>query len=166
MAASTSSRTSCINIVDEVAACLAPESASLLEPIASLAADEGKTVRIPVDPSDGSFRNAREEEFEGLTVRSLVHDGHREAGLIVKRLIDVVGAVAGLIILSPLLIVTAVMVRLRDGSPIIFRQTRVGLHGRPFTILKFRTMVPDAEERLSEVAHLNEREGAAFKALE
>jgi exopolysaccharide biosynthesis polyprenyl glycosylphosphotransferase len=152
------------NIVDEVAACLAPESASLLEPIASLAADEGKTVRIPVDPSDATFRNAREEEFEGLTVRSLVHDGHREAGLVVKRLIDVVGAVVGLIILSPLLLVTAVLIRVRDGSPVIFRQTRIGLHGRPFTILKFRTMAPDAEERLHEVAHLNELAGAAFKA--
>lgn len=152
------------NIVDEVAACLSPESASLLEPIASLAADEGKTVRIPMDPSDGSVRNAREEEFEGLLVRSLVHDGHREAGLVVKRLIDVVGATVGLVLLSPVFLVTAIVVRLRDGSPVIFRQTRVGLHGRPFTILKFRTMAHDAEERLAEVAHLNEREGAAFKA--
>ena len=152
------------NIVDEVAACLSPESASLLEPIANLAADEGKTVRIPVDPSDGIMRNAREEEFEGLRVRSLVHDGHREAGLVVKRLIDVVGAAIGLVILSPVFLATAIVVRLRDGSPVIFRQTRVGLHGRPFTILKFRTMALDAEERLHEVAHLNEREGAAFKA--
>jgi len=152
------------NIVDEVAACLAPESASLLEPIASLAADEGKTVRIPVDPSEGSIRNAREEEFEGLLVRSLVHDGHREAGLVIKRLIDVVGAALGLVILSPLLLVTAILIRVRDGSPVIFRQTRVGLHGRPFTILKFRTMAPDAEDRLHEVAHLNELKGAAFKA--
>ncbi|MEX0625906.1 MAG: sugar transferase, partial [Chloroflexota bacterium] len=152
------------NIVDEVAACLAPESASLLEPIASLAADEGKTVRIPVDPSDGTVRNAREEEFEGLLVRSLVHDGHREIGLVIKRLIDVVGAAVGLVILSPLLVVTAILIRARDGSPVIFPQARVGLHGRPFTILKFRTMAPDAEARLHEVAHLNELNGAAFKA--
>lgn len=152
------------NIVDEVAACLAPESAGLLEPIASLAADEGKTVRIPVESSDGGVHNAREEEFEGLLVRSLVHDGQREAGLVVKRLIDVVGAAVGLVILSPLLLATAIAIRLREGTPVIFRQTRVGLHGRPFTILKFRTMVPDAEEHLHDVAHLNEREGAAFKA--
>jgi exopolysaccharide biosynthesis polyprenyl glycosylphosphotransferase len=152
------------NIVDEVAACLDPEQASLLEPIASLAADEGKTVRIPVDPSEGAIRNAREEEFEGLLVRSLVHDGHREAGLVIKRLIDVVGAVVGLVILSPVMLVTAILIRARDGSPVMFRQTRVGLHGRPFTILKFRTMAPDAEERLHEVAHLNELTGAAFKA--
>ena len=152
------------NIVDEVAVCLPRELAGYLEPVASLAADEGKTVRVPVDPHEGALRNAREEEFEGLLVRSLVHDGQREAGLAVKRLIDIVGAVVGLVILSPLLLGTALAIRLRDGSPILFRQTRVGLHGRPFTIMKFRTMDPDAEERLHEVAHLNERDGAAFKA--
>jgi lipopolysaccharide/colanic/teichoic acid biosynthesis glycosyltransferase len=75
-----------------------------------------------------------------------------------------VGAAIGLIIVSPILLITAILIRARDGSPVIFRQTRVGLHGRPFTILKFRTMAPDAEERLHEVAHLNELQGAAFKA--
>ena len=152
------------NVVDEVAACLPAESASFLEPIASLAADEGKTVRIPADPHDGGTLDAREEEFEGLVVRSLVHDSHRDAGLVVKRLIDIVGAAFGLIVLSPIMAVTALVIRLRDGAPVLFRQTRVGLHGRPFTIIKFRTMDPDAEDRLHEVAHLNEREGAAFKA--
>ena len=152
------------NVVDEVAACLSAESASFLEPIASLAADEGKTVRIPVDPHEGGTLGAREEEFEGLVVRSLVHDSHRDAGLVIKRLIDIAGAAFGLIVLSPVLAVTAIVIRVRDGAPVLFRQTRVGLHGRPFTIFKFRTMDPDAENRLHEVAHLNEREGAAFKA--
>ncbi|MBA3688268.1 MAG: sugar transferase [Chloroflexi bacterium] len=152
------------NVVDEVAACLPPESASYLEPVASLAADEGKTVRIPIDPHDGAMLHARAEEFEGLLVRSMIHDGHREAGLAVKRLMDIAGATLGLVILSPVLLVTALAIRALDGPPVLFRQTRVGLHGRPFTIIKFRTMAPDAEERLHEVAHLNELEGAAFKA--
>ena len=151
-------------IVDEVAVCLPPELAGHLEPVAGLAADEGKTVRIPLDPQDGALLNAREEEFEGLHIRSLVHDGHREAGLAIKRLIDIVGAAIGLAILSPLMLGTALAIRLRDGSPVLFRQVRVGLHGRPFTIIKFRTMARDAERRLDEVAHLNERRGAAFKA--
>lgn len=152
------------NIVDEVAACLPRESAGFLEPVASLAADEGKTVRIPIDMHEGALLNAREEEFEGLLIRSLVHDGQREVGLVIKRVIDIVGSAVGLVILSPVLLGTAVAIRLRDGSPVLFRQTRVGLHGRPFSIVKFRTMAPDAEQRLHEVAHLNERSGAAFKA--
>jgi exopolysaccharide biosynthesis polyprenyl glycosylphosphotransferase len=152
------------NVVDEVAACLPPESASYLEPVASLAADEGKTVRIPIDPHEGGLLQGRAEEFEGLLVRSMIHDGHREAGLAVKRLMDIAGATLGLVIFSPVLLATALAIRMLDGPPILFRQTRVGLHGRPFTIIKFRTMAPDAEERLHEVAHLNELEGAAFKA--
>jgi Sugar transferases involved in lipopolysaccharide synthesis len=81
-----------------------------------------------------------------------------------KRLIDILGAFLGLVILSPLLLAIALLVYVFDGSPILFRQTRVGLHGRRFTLYKFRTMVSDAEERLDAVKHLNERSRVAFKA--
>jgi lipopolysaccharide/colanic/teichoic acid biosynthesis glycosyltransferase len=93
-----------------------------------------------------------------------VHDGHREVGLIVKRLIDIVGAVTGLVVLSPLLLITGLVMLVREGSPVLFRQTRIGLHGRPFTIYKLRTMVRGAEEKLDEVRHLNERDRVTFKA--
>lgn len=151
-------------VVDEVAVCLPPVSAHYLERIAGLAAGEGKTVRIPVDPADDILPSAIHEDFDGFVVRSLVHDGQREAGLIVKRIIDLLGATAGLLILSPVLVGTALAIRLAEGGPVLFGQTRVGLHGRPFTIYKFRTMVVDAEDRMNEVRHLNERTGAAFKA--
>ena len=64
----------------------------------------------------------------------------RQVALAVKRALDVVGAAAGLVVLSPLLAAVAVAVRRNLGSPVLFRQVRPGLHGRPFTILKFRTM--------------------------
>ena len=79
---------------------------------------------------------------------------------------DIACSLVGLVVLSPLLLATAVAIRRRDGSPVLFRQTRVGLHGRPFSICKFRTMVPDAEARLAEVRHLNERNGIVFKATD
>jgi exopolysaccharide biosynthesis polyprenyl glycosylphosphotransferase len=151
-------------VVDEVAVCLPPAASRYLEPISGLAAGEGKTVRVAVDPVEEMLPGAVQEEFDGFLVRSIVNDGHREVGLLVKRLIDVVGAGLGLVILSPLLLGVAVTMRIVDGSPILFRQTRTGIHGRPFTIYKFRTMVLGAEERLDEVRHLNERNGAAFKA--
>ena len=151
-------------VVDEVAVCLPLTAAQYLEPITGLAAGEGKTVRIPVDPVEEILPSAHQEEFDGFLVRSLIHDGQREAGLVAKRVLDIVGAGVGLVLLSPLLIVTAILLRLREGSPILFRQTRVGLHGRPFTIFKFRTMIPGAEEQLDEVQHLNERSGVTFKA--
>ena len=58
----------------------------------------------------------------------------------VKRLLDLLIAAIALAILSPLLAVVALLVRARLGSPVLFRQERPGLHGRPFTLIKFRTM--------------------------
>jgi exopolysaccharide biosynthesis polyprenyl glycosylphosphotransferase len=152
------------HVVDEVGVCLPPTAARYLEPITGLAAGEGKTVRIPVDPVEEILPSAQQEEFDGFLVRSLIHDGQREVGLMAKRILDIVGAAIGLVILSPLLLGTALLIRLRDGSPVLFRQTRVGLQGRPFTIYKFRTMINGAEDQLEAVQHLNERSDVTFKA--
>jgi lipopolysaccharide/colanic/teichoic acid biosynthesis glycosyltransferase len=81
-------------------------------------------------------------------------DGRRVA-LAVKRGIDVAGAAVGLLLLSPLLGTIALAVRATLGSPVLFRQERPGLHGRPFTILKFRTMRPP---RPGEVWYLTNEE--------
>lgn len=151
------------NVVDEVGVCLSPASAHFLEPIVAVAADEGKTVRIPRDLEEGVLRGALSEEFDGFLVQSVVHHGQRELERAVKRLIDMVGAFAALVIFSPLMIGTGLTIWLRDGSPILFRQVRIGRHGRPFTIYKFRTMVIDAEDRFDEVANLSHTRGAAFK---
>ncbi len=150
-------------VVDEVAVCLPPTAVHYLEPITGVAAGEGKTVRVPVDPVEEVLPGAVQEEFDGFLVRSLVHDGQREVGLFLKRVMDIIGSAVGLILFSPLLIGAAIAIYATDGRPILFRQERVGLHGRPFTMLKFRTMVRDAEEQLDELMEFNERSGAAFK---
>jgi exopolysaccharide biosynthesis polyprenyl glycosylphosphotransferase len=150
-------------VVDELGVCLPESAARYLEPVTGIAAGEGKTVRVAVDPID-EFPGAAEEVFDRFLVRSIVNDGHREVGLIFKRLIDVAGSAIGLMILSPLFLVTTVAMRLMDNGPIFYGQTRVGLHGRPFTMWKFRSMVPDAHDRLDEVQHLNERSHITFKA--
>lgn len=61
-------------------------------------------------------------------------------GDIIKRALDIVGALVALCLLSPLILVVAVLVRVRLGSPVLFRQARAGLHGAEFTFYKFRTM--------------------------
>jgi len=61
-----------------------------------------------------------------------------------KRLIDIVASTVGIVLLSPLLLVAAALVRLSSPGPVLFRQERIGRGFRPFTILKFRTMVVDA----------------------
>ena len=65
----------------------------------------------------------------------------RRIQLFIKRLFDIIAAIAGLVALSPLLLFLAIVVRLKIGSPVLFHQTRPGLNGRLFIIYKFRTML-------------------------
>jgi exopolysaccharide biosynthesis polyprenyl glycosylphosphotransferase len=85
------------------------------------------------------------------------------AQLAAKRLLDLVITACSLVLAVPLLLVAALAIKLDDGGPVLFRQRRVGRNGRAFTILKLRTMVLDAEQRLEEVKLLNERQGPLFK---
>jgi exopolysaccharide biosynthesis polyprenyl glycosylphosphotransferase len=80
-----------------------------------------------------------------------------------KRTFDVSVAVTALVIAAPLMLVVALIVKLDSPGPVLFRQTRVGRNGQLFSILKFRTMVQDAEKRLDDVRHLNEADGPLFK---
>lgn len=61
----------------------------------------------------------------------------------IKRALDLVGAGTGVVVLSPVIATVALIVRARLGSPVLFRQTRPGLHGEPFELIKFRTMLPE-----------------------
>ncbi|HVL54813.1 MAG TPA: sugar transferase [Vitreimonas sp.] len=150
-------------IVDEVAICLPAESVGLVEPITRLCEEEGKVVRIPLVEYVVTLPGGRVEEFDGVQVLSLVYGPDRVLGLIAKRVLDFgLGAVA-LAVAAPVLLAVAVWIRAVDGGPVLFRQTRVGLHGRPFRVVKFRTMVPDAEARLAELEAMNEIKGHAFK---
>ena len=86
--------------------------------------------------------------------------------MLLKRSFDVLVSAAALILLSPLLLGIAVAIKLESRGPILFRQRRVGLNGRVFNMLKFRSMVPDAERRLGEVDGLDEERVAMFKPVE
>jgi len=80
----------------------------------------------------------------------------------IKRLIDVVGAALGIVLLLPLMILIALLVRLTSPGPALFRQLRQGQGGRPFWFLKFRTMTADAEHRLCDLEPLNEAIGGVL----
>jgi exopolysaccharide biosynthesis polyprenyl glycosylphosphotransferase len=150
-------------VVDEVAICLDPEHGAFVEPVARLCEEEGLVVRIPLFPGSTAIPGGRLEDFEGILLQSLVYGPDRAIGLVGKRLIDIVGALLALIILAPVFIVVALFVLVRDGRPVIFRQVRVGVRGRPFVIVKFRSMYRDAEARYDEVATMSNTRGAAFK---
>jgi lipopolysaccharide/colanic/teichoic acid biosynthesis glycosyltransferase len=81
---------------------------------------------------------------------------------LVKRAMDVVGGLGGLLVLSPVLAIVSLLIRLDSRGPILFRQRRMGLGGREFWCLKFRTMVPDAEQRLRDLEARNESAGGVL----
>jgi exopolysaccharide biosynthesis polyprenyl glycosylphosphotransferase len=80
-----------------------------------------------------------------------------------KRILDVTGALLGLVLLAPVLAAIALAIKLTSPGPVLFRQWRSGRGGKPFVMWKFRSMVVDAEQRKKELAALNEQDGAAFK---
>ena len=83
--------------------------------------------------------------------------------LAVKRVIDVIGSGAGLLILVPVFAFIAALIKATSRGPVFFRQTRVGLHGRHFELVKFRSMVKDAPAQRDLLDGSNERDGTAFK---
>jgi exopolysaccharide biosynthesis polyprenyl glycosylphosphotransferase len=144
------------DVVDEVAVCLPFTQWNLIDAIAQLCEEEGKIVRVPMDVLERPFAIGHVEELDGTPVYSLVSGPDRVLALAIKRFVDL--AVSGLLLLllSPVLAAISLAIRTRDGGSILFRQTRLGLHGRPFEVLKFRTMVPDAEARYPEVVGLSD----------
>jgi exopolysaccharide biosynthesis polyprenyl glycosylphosphotransferase len=99
----------------------------------------------------------------GLPLLHVDHPEFSGARQLIKSLFDRTFAAVALLLLLPLLLVLAVAVRLHDGGPALFRQTRVGKDEKRFTLYKFRTMVIDAEQRRADVAALDNGAGVLFK---
>ncbi len=104
------------------------------------------------------------EELEGIPLLTFTTTPAAPFPMFVKQAVDLLVAALALAVLSPLLLLIAAAVKLTSRGPVLFRQTRCGLNGRRFTLLKFRTMVEGAEAQLAAIAHLNEVEGPAFKS--
>ena len=102
---------------------------------------------------------------DGLPMLHVEHPRLAGARRVIKRLADQVGAglLLALLGLPLLVVVAAIRLDRRSPGPALFRQTRVGLDGKPFQILKLRTMYPDAEQRLAQLRDLNEHDGVLFK---
>jgi exopolysaccharide biosynthesis polyprenyl glycosylphosphotransferase len=88
---------------------------------------------------------------------------HKPTQMAFKRAFDMASSAFALVVLSPMLITVAFLVKFTSKGPILFKQKRVGMHGRPFEMLKFRTMVQNAEELKAKLAAQNEMDGPVFK---
>ncbi len=126
---------------------------------------ERRGVRAKVVPDlfQLSLSQLEMNDLSGVPLIGVREPSIRGRNLAIKRLIDVAAGGIALIALSPLLALSALLIRLDSPGPAIFRQTRVGRSGRPFTVFKFRTMRDGADLALAELADRNEASGPLFK---
>lgn len=128
--------------------------------------DQGYHVALSSALTDIDITRFRPQQLDGRTliyVEPVQRDGWRA---LAKRTFDIVTATTLLVLTLPIMIAATVAIRLEGPGPLLFRQRRVGRNGELFTMTKFRTMVPDAEARRDEIAHLNESDGPLFKMTE
>jgi exopolysaccharide biosynthesis polyprenyl glycosylphosphotransferase len=150
-------------VVDEVAICVPIDRLAHIDEMITLCETEGRIVRIPLIAPASAIAQRFFEELDGTVVMSLVAGPGTTTLLLVKRLIDVTLGSLALVLLAPLYAGIAAAMALTEGAPVLYRQERVGLNGRRFRVVKFRTMVRDADARLGELLARNEIQGKAFK---
>ena len=126
---------------------------------------EGTGVDLVVAPqlTDIAGPRVHIRPVEGLPLLHVEEPTLSGLGWLAKNLMDRVAAGAGLLLLSPLLLATAALIKTTTPGPVFFRQARVGREGKEFRVWKFRTMHVDAEERLAQLVDQNESDGLLFK---
>ncbi|WP_093778710.1 exopolysaccharide biosynthesis polyprenyl glycosylphosphotransferase [Streptomyces sp. yr375] len=139
--------------------CVHPAVRTVQGPLLRALAESGCTV-WEVDADTPSY--ASREQLAGFSCRRLDLVGRRRGGM-GKRLLDIAASGTLLLLISPLLLVCAVVLRLTDGPGVVFRQERIGKDGRPFTLLKFRTHRPvDEHEAATRWSVAGERQMNRF----
>jgi exopolysaccharide biosynthesis polyprenyl glycosylphosphotransferase len=151
------------HFIDEVIVTLPSEQ--VMKQVAMEARKRRVAVKVvPPLAEEMEGKGWRALEFMGdVPVIRLRHEPLPELGLAAKRLIDVFGALVGLVLFAPAMGCIALAIKWDDGGPIFYRSQRVGRKGRLFTCYKFRTMVPYADALKDTLRNLNERQGPLFK---
>ncbi|MGD0521114.1 MAG: sugar transferase [Terracidiphilus sp.] len=135
----------------------------IVQDVLDRARRHGVDLRVVPDMYDGLTWSSP-IEYIGQFATIPLHCGQApEAGLLLKRVLDIVLSFLILIVISPLLLAVAIAVKLDSRGPIFYSSERIGKKGRVFSCTKFRTMVFDAEQRRADVMHMNERQGVLFK---
>jgi exopolysaccharide biosynthesis polyprenyl glycosylphosphotransferase len=152
------------SVVDEVVLAVPMRSFhDLASDVAVMCEEQGIILRVLSDLFNLKSKRPLAEDFEGSAL--ITHSMNVEDGwpMAVKRGLDCTLSLLALVALAPVLLLTAILIKLTSPGPVFFVQRRVGLSKRTFAIYKFRTMVVDAEDKLREIEHLNEISGPVFK---
>lgn len=125
--------------------------------------EQGVLIRMLGNMFSSKVAQERVEQFGGHSLLTLQPGALGDHAFLFKRIVDVLVSLPLFIILLPFLGFIACAIKLSGPGPVFFVQDRIGRNKRRFPLMKFRTMIPDAESKLSEIEHLNEVKGAAFK---
>jgi exopolysaccharide biosynthesis polyprenyl glycosylphosphotransferase len=151
------------NVIDEVIFVVPRSWLSKIEDIMYLCEAEGLRIHVAVDYFELKFSRGRVSELDKFPLLTFSSAPTRIGELVSKRVFDIVLSGIILLLCLPLFIVVAILIKLTSPGHVFFTQKRVGLNGRIFTLYKFRTMVKDAELKLSELMPHNEMNGPVFK---
>ncbi|WP_430937007.1 sugar transferase [Saccharicrinis sp. 156] len=150
-------------IVDEVMYCKSDFNQDKIRDLMSLCAEVGITFRMQSELLNLVSGRSHLSYFNQLPFLTFMNTPDNYLALRMKSLMDYLGAGLILLIISPVLLLIALTIKLGDGGPVFFAQTRVGQNGRLFQCLKFRTMVTNAEDLKHTLTEQNEQEGPVFK---
>lgn len=151
-------------VIDEIHVCLPMRSHyKTIHDIADLCLGLGVSLRIVADLFPIQLATSRLHTIEGIPMLSMATVAEDTGRLALKRVIDMVGATILLLLLSPLFLIVAILIRTTSRGPVFFLQERVGLNQRKFKMIKFRSMVVDAESQRDVLHTHNESDGPIFK---
>ena len=135
----------------------------LIEKVINACELEGVEVWLAADFFNTQIARTTVDDFQGVPLLVFQTTPAPSLQSLTKQMIDYIAAFTMILILSPLLLICALSVKLTSQGPIMFRQKRSGINGRPFTMFKFRSMNTNAEQRKLELEAMNEMSGPVFK---
>jgi exopolysaccharide biosynthesis polyprenyl glycosylphosphotransferase len=150
-------------MVDEVFICLPGVATTEIREMIKKFGEMGLTCHYNVDLFSKANPHTYAQKLAGYSVISFALKTMDSRRLLIKRLMDIVGALVGLIITAVITPFVAIAIKIDSPGPVFFSQTRIGKNGRKFKIWKFRSMYTDAEERKKELESQNEVKGLMFK---
>jgi exopolysaccharide biosynthesis polyprenyl glycosylphosphotransferase len=151
-------------IVDEIVFAVTRKKLDEMKQIFLLCEELGIRARVAMNFFDNRLARIEVEELEGIPFLTFTTTPSNETQLAAKRALDVCISLVILALSAPVTVLAAIAIKITSPGSVLFKQQRIGLNGRTFTLYKFRTMIFDAHERLGEVSHLNEMTGPVFKA--
>ena len=150
--------------IDEIVFAVTRKKLDEMKQIFLMCEELGIRTRVAMNFFQNRVARIEVEELEGIPFLTFTTTPSNETQLAAKRLLDVGVSLLVLALTAPVILLAAIAIRLTSPGSVLFRQERIGLNGRIFTLYKFRTMIEDAHERRAEVEHLNEMNGPVFKA--